>query len=334
MKKHFTISAVGFGPLVITGNIPPSFSKYHIPGSAVLGAEKPFGKFLLQIIKLNGFSWAYSIFEIESDVSFVINYSAPLTVCHITLAGNAEHDIMALGKFKRKQSQFNILYTPFLQSNFSIKKGHRYISIDLLFPVEFMIQALAFFPAFEKFQDHIRSRTPSIIPHRDIFLNARLLNTIHQLIHSPYSPHVRNFHQNLMRQLLSGLLKEASILYPGRNKFFLHRLENIYEAKEFIDAHLSEHFTIAHISRKIGINEQDLKRGFKEIFGKGLFEYLLTERLMIARIQVEQTFRPIKDIARSAGYKSAGNFSVSFKKKFGKTPICWRKDYKMQNVPA
>ena len=108
----------------------------------------------------------------------------------------------------------------------------------------------------------------------------------------------------------------------------------IFAAKEFIDSHLSTHYSILQIAREVGINEQDLKKGFKELFGKGMFEYLLSERLAIARIKIEDTTKPVKEIAYVAGYKSAGNFSTAFKKKFGKTPLAWRKDYKMNNRNA
>ncbi len=110
--------------------------------------------------------------------------------------------------------------------------------------------------------------------------------------------------------------------------------ELIYAAKEFIDSHLSTHYSILQIAREIGINEQDLKKGFKELFGKGMFEYLLSERLTIARVKIEDTTKPVKEIAYAAGYKSAGNFSTAFKKKFGKNPLAWRRDYKKNNRTA
>lgn len=327
MKAAFSIRALGYKPLLLTSDLPHDLMDYHIPGSTILSAVAPFGKFLLQKIELDGFTCTYSIFDIQEDVSFLVYSSKPLAICHINLLGNAEYDINQLGILVSKQSQFNILFCPYLHCSFLFKKGHRYISIDILYPLDFMVQSLAFYPSFEKFQKDIDLAKASSIPDKEVFLNAGMTDKVYQLIHSPVSPNVRNFHINLFRELLYGMLKEASSVYTQLNKFFIHNVENIYAAKEFIDSHLSRHFTISEISRKVGINEQKLKKGFKEVFGKGVFEYLLSERLIIARIQIEQTNKPIKEIAYYAGYKSASNFATAFKKMFGDSPLNFRNKF-------
>ena len=328
VNNNFIITAPGFGPLRITGEVPSGFYEYVIPGSIIFSAETAFGSFLLQLFSLHGFSWVYSVFDIEKDVALSIASPASFLVSHIVLNGNFEHSIKGIGEMALTENEFRIFCFPRLNNTTFLRKNKRYAAIDICYPVEFMLRMLPLFPVFDAFAVNILHAKASFIPLQRAYANALMMEQLHHLIHSPFSPAVRSFHLNIIRNLLPAILTEASSTNPRRDTFRLQQLEIVYAAKEFIDAHLSEHFSILEIARKVGINKQDLKKGFKKIFGKGLFEYLLTERLTIARINLEETFKPVKDIARKAGYKSPGNFSTAFKKKFGKSPLAWRQDYK------
>ena len=328
VNNNFIITAPGFGPLKITATIPAALYDYVIPGSTIFSAETDFGRFLMQLVELDGFSWIYSVFDIEKDVALFIASPAGLLVGHIVLNGNFEHSIKGIGNIVFTENEFGIFCFPGLNSTTFLGKNKRYAAIDICYPVEFTLRILSSFPVFDAFAGDIMHAKTSFIPVQRAYANALIMEQLHHLIHSPFSPAVRSFHLNIIRNLLPAILTEASSTNPRRDTFRLQQLEIIYAAKEFIDAHLSEHFSILEIARKVGINKQDLKKGFKKIFGKGLFEYLLTERLTIARINLEETFKPIKDIARKAGYKSPGNFSTAFKKKFGRSPLAWRQNYK------
>jgi AraC-like DNA-binding protein len=126
------------------------------------------------------------------------------------------------------------------------------------------------------------------------------------------------------------MLTQASQFHTYNRKFSLDEIERIYAAKELIDSNLPRHFSIFQIAAHVALNEQKLKEGFKEIFGKGLFGYLQDQLLKIAQIEIEQTNRSVKQIAARAGYKKANNFSAAFKKKFGLSPSQWKKQFKRE----
>jgi len=331
VSNNFIIAAPGFGPLTIIDGIPAALSGYVIPGSKAFSAEADFGSFLLQLVELDGFSWIYSVCDIEKNVTFFISSPDSLSALHIVLTGNYEQSIKEIGDIVLTENEFRLFFFADLNSNTFLKKNKRYTAIDIFYPVDFLLHTLSFYPAFDEFANNIRQAKTSSIPPRSVFINAIIMEWLYQLIHSPFSPSVRSFHLNIIRNILPAVLAEASIINPGRHTMEMQQLEIIYAAKEFIDTHLSEHFSILDIAKRVGINKQDLKTKFKKIFGKGLFEYLLTTRLVIARINLEETFKPVKDIARSAGYKSPGNFSTAFRKKFGKSPMAWRQDYRTKN---
>jgi AraC-like DNA-binding protein len=106
---------------------------------------------------------------------------------------------------------------------------------------------------------------------------------------------------------------------------------HIRAAKAFIDVHLPQHFSIARIAMEVGVNEQALKKEFKEIYGMGLYAYLQDRILDKSRAQLEKTNRLVKQIAREAGYNNPNNFSAAFKKKFGLSPAVWRTKSREKN---
>lgn len=105
-------------------------------------------------------------------------------------------------------------------------------------------------------------------------------------------------------------------------------IECINKAKDFIDANFKSHHPIAEIALYAGISQTRLKNGFKEIFGKGLYEYLHEGAMLKAESLLENTDKNVKEISHIIGYKYSNNFCVAFKKRFGKSPRKWRIDHK------
>jgi len=105
-------------------------------------------------------------------------------------------------------------------------------------------------------------------------------------------------------------------------------IECIKKAKDFIDANFKRHHPISEIAAYAGISQTRLKKGFKEIFRKGLYEYLHEGALLKATSLLENTDKTIKEISRTIGYKYPNNFCIAFKKRFGQSPRKWRIDHK------
>lgn len=102
-------------------------------------------------------------------------------------------------------------------------------------------------------------------------------------------------------------------------------IECIQEAKNLIEKNIATHYTIPEIAHKVGLSATPLKSGFKNLFGMGLYKYLLHKKLERGKYLIENTDHPLKYISRQVGYKYEFNFSTAFKKKFGKSPSAWKK---------
>jgi AraC-like DNA-binding protein len=97
-------------------------------------------------------------------------------------------------------------------------------------------------------------------------------------------------------------------------------LENLRRAKEIVDNHIANPITLAKLSRMTYLNEYKLKNGFKALFGKPVYAYLLDKRMEYARLLLEKRKFHVYEVAEMTGYSDSGNFSKAFFKRYGYRP--------------
>jgi AraC-like DNA-binding protein len=97
-------------------------------------------------------------------------------------------------------------------------------------------------------------------------------------------------------------------------------VERIRHAKKLLIENMSQPPTLKELSRQIGLNEYRLKEGFKNIYGKTVFQFLNDYRLDSARQFLDKGNLKVNDAAYRIGYTNPSHFIAAFKKKFGVTP--------------
>jgi AraC-like DNA-binding protein len=97
-------------------------------------------------------------------------------------------------------------------------------------------------------------------------------------------------------------------------------VESILRAKEILDESIFCPVTITSLARRVCLNETKLKSGFKHIYGKPVYSYLLDKRLSAARVMLETQDITVSQAAHFAGYGSGSSFSKAFYKKYGFYP--------------
>lgn len=97
-------------------------------------------------------------------------------------------------------------------------------------------------------------------------------------------------------------------------------MDSLAQAKELLDHNLSSCITITALARSVCLNETKLKSGFKHVYGKPVYAYLLDKRMETARIFLETKHVSVAQAADFVGYESGSSFSKAFHKKFGFYP--------------
>ncbi|MCE2935069.1 MAG: helix-turn-helix transcriptional regulator [Cyclobacteriaceae bacterium] len=97
-------------------------------------------------------------------------------------------------------------------------------------------------------------------------------------------------------------------------------VRKIKHAKEFLLSNLEAPPTLKELAKQAGLNEYQLKVGFKEIYGNTVYGYLLDHKLDFARVKLDSGRFQVNEVAYQIGYTNPSHFIAAFKKKFGITP--------------
>ena len=135
--------------------------------------------------------------------------------------------------------------------------------------------------------------------------------------------------ENANRLFYQGKILELLALYFSERKPdtencpFLNNediVRKIKHAKEYLLKNELSAPTLKELARIAGLNEYQLKAGFKEIYGNTVFGYLLDHKLDHARVLLDSQKFQVAQVAYQIGYNNPSHFIAAFKKKFGVTP--------------
>ena len=97
-------------------------------------------------------------------------------------------------------------------------------------------------------------------------------------------------------------------------------VRKIKHAKEYLLKNMDHAPTLKELAKVAGLNEYQLKVGFKEIYGNTVFGYLLNHRLDHAHVLLDSAKFQVNEVAYQIGYSNPSHFIAAFRKKFGITP--------------
>lgn len=93
----------------------------------------------------------------------------------------------------------------------------------------------------------------------------------------------------------------------------------------YVRKNLSEKITLSKMSKNLHCSTVTLTEAFRREFGMTIMEYVLAERMKLAR-RLLLTTASITEVARSCGYPDVEYFSKCFKRENGElSPTQWRK---------
>jgi AraC-like DNA-binding protein len=98
-------------------------------------------------------------------------------------------------------------------------------------------------------------------------------------------------------------------------------------AKSILEKNYAQNYTIDHLARKVGINQDKLKKGFKSAYEITIHAYVTSLRVEKAKELLESTEVPIEHIACKLGLDHS-NLTKQFKRHTGCTPKAWRQNKK------
>ena len=78
------------------------------------------------------------------------------------------------------------------------------------------------------------------------------------------------------------------------------------------------------LAKLVALNEHKLKTGFREIYGKSIYEYIRSIRMENASHLLENMDLSISEIAGMVGYVNTSHFAAAFRNAYGLNPRDFR----------
>ncbi|WP_164775625.1 AraC family transcriptional regulator [Paenibacillus glycanilyticus] len=166
-----------------------------------------------------------------------------------------------------------------------------------------------------------------------------LLEAFH-LFHTPYIPNA-DIEALFLKGFAAAKLKTEdgmdtqTSLILSSTEIFIALQKSVKQAAEYtspmmgrmklyLDQLVGEPFQSEDFAHQMGLSFKQLNRIFKQHTGSTVYQYVLTRKLDIARMMLQDTELPVSEIAVHLGYEDPQYFSNLFKQKTGIAPTLYR----------
>jgi AraC-like DNA-binding protein len=96
--------------------------------------------------------------------------------------------------------------------------------------------------------------------------------------------------------------------------------QKIQQARDIMLERMMNPPSLVELSRTIGLNDNKLKIGFKELYGTTVFGYLREKRLEKAFLLLQQGDLNVNETSLTVGYSNPSYFTEAFRNKYGVNP--------------
>jgi AraC-like DNA-binding protein len=163
-------------------------------------------------------------------------------------------------------------------------------------------------------------------------ITATMEMTLQQMLHCPYEGSIKRLYLESKAWELMTLSLNQMIGVPSHHapSFRLKPddIDCIHHARDILLQQFDNPPTLPELARQAQINECSLKRGFRQVFGTTVFNYLHDYRLDYSRQLLEQGHMTVTSVAQAIGFASRSSFARAFRQKFGMNPGQYLKHYR------
>ena len=127
----------------------------------------------------------------------------------------------------------------------------------------------------------------------------------------------------LIRLLFHRIFAQLLPQQPAENE--TRSCGHVNAIEQYLNSHLSERITLSDVATHVYLSTRQVSRIVAKEWGCTLVELITDKRLDKARLLLEKTDLPIDGIARQASVGSPNYFYALFKRKYGLSPLQYRK---------
>jgi AraC-like DNA-binding protein len=276
----------------------------------------------MQVVKFDG--------EVRQNVHLKKQVEEETTVdtC-VFLDGSVESEFMGFsGRFAMRKGYQNFVYQPWNVSDHFFPKQNLnvfHICVDRNFYTTLLSDQ-------EKWSSELKEKLLNKEPIQgsmdNMQISPQMFNIVNDILNCPLSGNLRSIViEAKIIEFIALQLNQMVKEDQGKSapKMKAADRDALFALKQFLNKTFKEEHSLRTLSKSFGLNEFKLKRGFKELFGTTVFDYLHDLKMEYARQKLSGENVLINEISSLVGYKNPNHFSTAFKRKYGINPAQLRR---------
>ena len=310
--------------LIAQEHLPENYKGIILPGAIVHSFRGNIGEMILQQIQENKYILQYNFFHFFERFRLRYHEKKMFLQTFLAVKNDIEYHISGLGKFNLKQGQFMVMHGPKVSVTSHFEKDKTVEILETYYTREVVEQLAEFIPPLSYLLRQNEKEKLFFIGQPGAYASPEAREIAREILNSPFDEAKNKFYfDHKLREYLF-LLLAATRERPRREMLTREELAILEKVKSIVTSKLGEHYTIAELAREVGMGEFKLKHAFKKIYGVGIFEYQLHDRMREAKRLLEETDMPIKRISVNMGYKYVTSFITAFRQYHGYPPSTLR----------
>ncbi len=250
---------------------------------------------------------------------------------HVAYFFNPElllEDNPRLGKKWKAAGKVNMLFfSNDAEMHFQIKPTNWIKGIDISLTASWIINTFsAAGPLYMSYINQLQERpSPTVTFDAAASAEFQMMSELHKETLSNLDNNLQV--KSVIHTLLSGFFDR--VVHRSASEVLRHNVfyyDKMLETKRIIVSHtLGVLPGIDSIARQVALSPSTLKRHFKLMFQKSIYEYYLDHKMELAMRMLMEKPLSVNEVAATMGYEKSSNFIEMFKKHFGLSPGSLRK---------
>jgi AraC-like DNA-binding protein len=299
--------------------IPTASNTFHVYSESALQ--------LYQQIEVRHFD-AWSMHFAAKDTAVLYSRAdKSVLALHFALKNHFDYNLKPIGNILLPQSRFNFTYAPRLEGFMKLKSDQHYWYFEVHFPHALLQELASDFAFMKNFINYVMQEKAAMLMAQHPTATTEMLHVIHSMLYNQFEGTLRDLYietKILELILLSVHRSSEEKAYTAGVVLNAYDIERVYAARDYLLEHIDDRISIVGLSRIMGINRNKLTRGFREIYGATIFDFVLDKRMEKAKELLQGTKTPIQEIAIMVGYSKLSNFTTAFTRQFGFPPSTFR----------
>lgn len=303
--------------LVFTHHLPAPLADYVLEGMTPRAASASFGQVLLQEKPCNGITIRIWHFLLNQGCDCTIINEEPALHLRVQLINQVHYEPEGLPLLSFYEHSYNLLYVPPEKTSIRFDTEGMYSCLEIYYAEASLLKLQNSFPSMQPFLHKVERRQPALMMPLNQMASHAMLDVLNRLILALNKATDQSWLRTRAVEILAQCLDDyAQHPLTGSVRLPFRDAGAIYHARQLLQQHYTQPWTMKKLGGKTGLNNYKLENGFRQLYRQSPMDYLKDLRMYKAWQLLPGKRYSVAQVAEMTGYTNLSAFSKAFKKHF------------------